>query len=467
MYTQCPQCLTVYEIDEDVLQASLGIVRCGKCRERFDALRTLSDTLPAAPLTPLSEQDPELHTPTLTIAVAPANYELEARRRHPPRPAGSGLQRQLDLSSAPPQDAASDAASGLERTADDWFAQLESELAAAPGTAAKPLPPATGGPATGTASGDPDSDRWPLEDVGMRADGDGGTRQESATPTGAEVPSADAAIAPMDVAALDSGAPPQRAPAQAAVVSPRLLAGEVFVEGIAGHDQRDIPMGEPVAENLADVATPDAVGAGIAVAGSAPGEPELATQADASPSEQATPADVLDATATPAPVYVRPRRRFLSAGGLAWSAGCLVLALLLAAQLAWANRVELVRNRSTRAWTQHLCTLITCRLPPIKDVAQLQLLSRDVRPDPNTAGALTVTATVRNDAGFRQPWPVVTVELTDFDNHAVAMRRFRPAEYMPDPARRAAGIAPGATAALAFEVADPGKRAGGYRFSFE
>lgn len=47
------------------------------------------------------------------------------------------------------------------------------------------------------------------------------------------------------------------------------------------------------------------------------------------------------------------------------------------------------------------------------------------------------------------------------------MRRFRPAEYMPDAVRRAAGIAPGATAAVAFEVADPGKRAGGYRFGFE
>jgi hypothetical protein len=47
------------------------------------------------------------------------------------------------------------------------------------------------------------------------------------------------------------------------------------------------------------------------------------------------------------------------------------------------------------------------------------------------------------------------------------MRRFRPSEYMTDPARRAAGIAPGATAAVAFEVADPGRRAVAFQFGFE
>jgi len=106
-------------------------------------------------------------------------------------------------------------------------------------------------------------------------------------------------------------------------------------------------------------------------------------------------------------------------------------------------------------------------LPLIKDTSQLELLSRDVRPDPNAAGALTITATVRNNAAFSQPWPVVVVELNDLDNKPVAMRRFRPSEYMTDPARRDAGIAPGATAVVAFEVADPGRRAVAFQFGFE
>jgi len=38
---------------------------------------------------------------------------------------------------------------------------------------------------------------------------------------------------------------------------------------------------------------------------------------------------------------------------------------------------------------------------------------------------------------------------------------------MPDAARRAAGIAAGTTAAVAFEVVDPGKRAVSFHFGFE
>jgi hypothetical protein len=166
-----------------------------------------------------------------------------------------------------------------------------------------------------------------------------------------------------------------------------------------------------------------------------------------------------------APVYVRPRRR--RTAGVAWALGCLVLALVLAAQIAWIKRVDLFRDPATHPWVARACQVIACRLPPIRDASKLELVSRDVRPDPHTSGALMITATVRNDADFRQPWPVVVVELTDLDNNVVAMRRFRPAEYMPDAARRAAGIAAGATSAVAFEVADPGRRAVAFRFSFE
>jgi hypothetical protein len=147
--------------------------------------------------------------------------------------------------------------------------------------------------------------------------------------------------------------------------------------------------------------------------------------------------------------------------------GCVMLAAALAAQLAWARRVALIRDPATQSWALRVCTSLDCRLPPIRDIAKLELLSRDIRPDPDAAGALTITATLRNDARFRQPWPIVVVELTDLDNNVVAMRRFRPAEYMPDPARRTAGIAPETTAAVAFEVADPGKRAVSFHFGFE
>lgn len=463
MYTQCPQCLTVYEIDEDALQASLGIVHCGRCNARFDALRTLSDSLPEVPLTPLPRRDLESQAPTLTEAVPPAAYESAARRRRSQRTATQDGQRELTLAPSTATGVAHVEPPPAEPTADDWFADFESELAGEASAAPVIVADADDPPDDSTRDHiETDSDTTPHATVHDAA----GAAQPAAGLQTATTLDDDKAPPP----AVETQ--PTAPTAPAAVVSPRLLEGDVFdAETAASTAAEGKAPGRNALEEsgtdpqTADGAKPDGVDASSETAPDASVEiaPEVA---DAGSQPEPTSA-MADATSATTPVYVRPHRHLLSTSGLAWSAGCLLLALALAVQLAWANRVELVLNPSTRGWTQRLCGSIPCRLPPIKDVAQLDLLSRDVRPDPNAPGALMITATLRNNASFRQPWPVVTVELTDFDNHAVAMRRFRPAEYMPDAGRRAAGIAPGATAAVAFEVADPGKRAGGYRFGFE
>jgi predicted Zn finger-like uncharacterized protein len=46
MYTQCPECLTVYKISVEVVTQGHGSARCGHCAATFDVLRTLTDLLP-------------------------------------------------------------------------------------------------------------------------------------------------------------------------------------------------------------------------------------------------------------------------------------------------------------------------------------------------------------------------------------------------------------------------------------
>ena len=418
MYTQCPECLTVYAIDEDALQTSLGIVRCGRCDKRFDALRTLSDTLPIKPLAPLPEQEPSERAPTLTEAVPPAAFESAARKARPKKPDPSAELKPASASSA----SAPDAPSG---GADDWFSDLESELIPASERTDDDVAPHT----------DTDIENWTIE-----------------FPSESDLP--ETHLENLQTAGPDDA-----------------LDGWL--------DPDPLPATDPVAEAPEPFDTPDA-----SAALEAPGfeESEIAQSTDSSDEaetfavDESVTADVPDeipidegdaeAEPAPAPVYVPPRQRIARAS-VAWALGCLLLALLLAAQLAWSNRVELFRNPATQPWMARICQTVPCNLPLIKDTSQLELLSRDVRPDPNAAGALTITATVRNNAVFSQPWPVVVVELNDLDNKPVAMRRFRPSEYMTDPTRRDAGIAPGATAAVAFEVADPGRRAVAFQFGFE
>lgn len=152
---------------------------------------------------------------------------------------------------------------------------------------------------------------------------------------------------------------------------------------------------------------------------------------------------------------------------LRWVAGCLLLALLLGGQLVWAKRRALNVDPDTGPVLRSACALLGCTLPPVADLDKLELLSRDIRPHPSVPGALIISATVRNNARFTQPYPVVVITLSDLDGNRIAMRRFRPEDYVDDPATRAAGLAPGATAAMVFEVQDPGKKAVAFEFGFQ
>ncbi|SRR5579883_129848 len=186
---------------------------------------------------------------------------------------------------------------------------------------------------------------------------------------------------------------------------------------------------------------------------------------DAADAQNDSAATHAPAVAPPAFVRPRPSRNTMHNGR--WIAGCAVLSLLLLAQLAWANRASLATDSSTRPLLAHICAALRCTLPPIKDVSKLTLLSRDIRPHPSVPGALIISATIRNDADFTQPYPLIRISLADLDGNAIAMRRFRPSEYIVDPKTRAAGLPPGGTVAAVFEVEDPGKNAVAFEFGFE
>ena len=150
-----------------------------------------------------------------------------------------------------------------------------------------------------------------------------------------------------------------------------------------------------------------------------------------------------------------------------WIAVCLVLMALLGAQLAWAERDPLIRNRTVGAWLRVTCGALGCRLPLLAAPEQLHLLASNVQAHPSVRGALIISASVQNDAPFAQPYPVLTIILSDAQGKRIAMRRLQPVEYLDDDAIRRRGLAAGASVVLLLEVADPGNRAVGFEFEFE
>ena len=150
-----------------------------------------------------------------------------------------------------------------------------------------------------------------------------------------------------------------------------------------------------------------------------------------------------------------------------WVLACGVLTLLLLAQLAWAKRDALIRDPTAGSWLRSSCAVLHCRLPLVAAPERLRLLASNVQAHPSVPNALMISASVRNDASFAQPYPVVRVTLSDAQGQRLAMRRLQPAEYLDDPVTLRQGLAPGAVAVLLLEVKDPGDKAVAFEFGFE
>jgi predicted Zn finger-like uncharacterized protein len=165
------------------------------------------------------------------------------------------------------------------------------------------------------------------------------------------------------------------------------------------------------------------------------------------------------------PRFAKSRRR--SWRSAVWAIVCITLMLGLGAQLAWAKRDSLIADPTTGPALQAVCSVVGCRLPLVAEPARLRLLARDVEQHPSVRDGLLITASVRNDASFAQPYPVVTIVLSDANGQRLAMRRFEPGDYVGDASVRARGLDGGATTAMVFEVQDPGQRAVAFAFSFD
>jgi hypothetical protein len=141
--------------------------------------------------------------------------------------------------------------------------------------------------------------------------------------------------------------------------------------------------------------------------------------------------------------------------------------LLLVIQLAWAERDPLIRNPTVGGWLRSSCAVLGCEVPLVAAPQQLQLLASNVQAHPSVAGALMISASVRNDAAFAQPYPILTITLSDAQGQRLAMRRLQPREYLDDSTILQQGLAPGASAVLLLELEDPGDKAVAFEFNFE
>ncbi len=143
-----------------------------------------------------------------------------------------------------------------------------------------------------------------------------------------------------------------------------------------------------------------------------------------------------------------------------------VLALLLATQLFFIERARLAANPQWRPVVAAACNLLGCSLPPWHEPGAFAMLSRDVIAVPDRPGVLRVQASIRNDARWPQPWPVLVLSLSDANGRLLGSRRFIPRDYLgraPDTAL----LQPGQAAQVAFDILEPAAGVVAFDFRFE
>ncbi len=154
-----------------------------------------------------------------------------------------------------------------------------------------------------------------------------------------------------------------------------------------------------------------------------------------------------------------------------WSIGTLLLISTLIIEYTWFNRDQFNKVPAFQTVISSLCQQITCNNVSIRDPEKIALITRNVFSHPNEKGALMVNVTMKNNAEFAQPYPVLQIDFSDIRGNSVAARRFWPTEYInskqqPDRTEPSELLQPGTSASITLEIQDPGKQAMTYEFNF-
>jgi len=152
-----------------------------------------------------------------------------------------------------------------------------------------------------------------------------------------------------------------------------------------------------------------------------------------------------------------------------WSAGILVLISTLTMEYLWFNRDEFVAIPEFQDSFSQICQQIDCSSSSLRAPEKIELITRNVYTHPKQKGALMIDVTMKNNASFAQPYPVMQIEFSNIRGAIVAARRFHPHEYAKTEVSTESKVVflkPNVNTNVTLEIKDPGKQAMAYEFNF-
>jgi hypothetical protein len=147
----------------------------------------------------------------------------------------------------------------------------------------------------------------------------------------------------------------------------------------------------------------------------------------------------------------------------AWSFGVALLAVLLAAELAYAYRGLIAQRYPVlRPTLESVCAEAGCVVSFARDDTMLKLEDSELLEVPGKPGEIALNARVRNLSAVAQEYPHLELTLTDLTGQPAVRRVLRPTDYLGRPVHGSEVLAPGADLALQLRLETPRLKPTGY-----
>jgi predicted Zn finger-like uncharacterized protein len=115
----------------------------------------------------------------------------------------------------------------------------------------------------------------------------------------------------------------------------------------------------------------------------------------------------------------------------AWSLGAMLLAIVLAVQLAYAYRSRIAQQYPVlRPVLESACASAGCTVPYVNEESALKLEDSELLEVPGRPGQIALSARIRNLSASAQDFPHLELTLTDLTGQTAVRRVLRPIDYL-------------------------------------
>ncbi len=143
-----------------------------------------------------------------------------------------------------------------------------------------------------------------------------------------------------------------------------------------------------------------------------------------------------------------------------WSLVSIAFVVLLGLQVKYFFVEKYAQDDRYRSYLGLFCKIAQCELSPRRDAFRFTITNTRIDLHPEEPGALRITVKLLNQAKFTQPFPGLQLTLTDRVGRVVGRRTFEPEFYLAAAQRKQ--LASGELGIVTFDLAHPHEKAVGF-----